>query len=171
VSFNGRIDYYVGTGCDDDDDDDDDEDDTRRRHGRLLRSSPETKDPATVHTHKNAASSRNMDGVSFSSSEVLPLPSSSLLRHGVPVHRGDEDEYEYDHDRIRNLDHQHIDEWNGGLNGARDPADLSSLTPDDQNTPVWDVFRLWTSPWFVRYRGGLTMPQCYDETRVSQVKY
>jgi hypothetical protein len=63
-----------------------------------------------------------------------------------------------DGDLERRLDHKHIDAWYGS--GANDPEDFS------KDYLHWDPFRLWTSPWFVRYRGSLTMPQCFDDTRV-----
>jgi len=58
----------------------------------------------------------------------------------------------------RHLDHEYIDNWNDRK--KKNPIDFSTLVLP------WDPFRLWPSPWYVRYRGSLTMPQCFDETRV-----
>jgi hypothetical protein len=63
------------------------------------------------------------------------------------------------HEAERLLDHDYIDGWYD--EEPKDPADFST------SDLFWDPFRLWTSPWYIRYRGSFTMPQCFDDTRVS----
>jgi hypothetical protein len=58
----------------------------------------------------------------------------------------------------RLLDHNYIDGWYDGT--SKNPAEFS------KPGLFWDPFRLWTSPWYIRYRGSFTMPQCFDDTRV-----